>query len=213
MIQVLIVDDHPLFREALGNILEQTFDDYQIVEANSLDEAKDKVNDDFDLILLDLMMPGVNGYNALLSLRNIAPSVPIMIVSASEDPEIILGTAKYGALGFIPKSAPKEEMAEAINRVLDGGSYWPDNILEQQAQQQTESYDDDNALAALSKGESRVLALLVEGKMNKQIAYELDIKETTVKAHITSILRKLKVHSRTQAVLAASSLGFKKSRP
>jgi len=156
------------------------------------------------------MMPGVNGYNALLSLRNKAPSVPIMIVSASEDSETILGTAKYGALGFIPKSASKEVMAKAINKVLDGGSYWPDDLLERQSQQQSQSYDDDNALAALSKGESRVLELLVEGKMNKQIAYELDIKETTVKAHITSILRKLKVHSRTQAVLAATNLGFKK---
>jgi len=210
MIRVLIVDDHPLFREALSNILAQAFSDYEIVEANSPDDAKSKVNDDFDLILLDLMMPGVNGYNALLSLRNKAPSVPIMIVSASEDSETILGTAKYGALGFIPKSASKEVMAKAINKVLDGGSYWPDDLLERQSQQQSQSYDDDNALAALSKGESRVLELLVEGKMNKQIAYELDIKETTVKAHITSILRKLKVHSRTQAVLAATNLGFKK---
>jgi len=210
MLKVLIVDDHPLFREALGNILEAVFEDYEIIEACSLEEAKERVNSDLDLILLDLMIPGVEGYGALLTLRNAVPSVPIMIVSASEDSDTIRGAVTYGALGFIPKSAPKQVIGDAINQVLDGGSYWPAGVLEEVNEKRKSWDDEDDQLAALTPGETRVLQLLIEGKPNKIIAYELEIKETTVKAHITSILRKLKVHSRTQAVLAASKLGFSK---
>ncbi len=218
MFTILIADDHPLFRAALREVIDGMSGEHEILEAGTLDEARQIVieepDQDLDLILLDLQMPGSNGYSGLIELRNIAPSVPIVVVSAATSRDVIHDSITYGALGFIPKSLSKDEIREGMERVISGGLYIPSEgtgtdscsgirgggVLER----------GDERHPALTQGELRVLELLAKGKSNKIIAYELGIRESTVKAHITAILRKLKVHSRTQAVLAARDLDFGK---
>ncbi len=220
MFTVLIADDHPLFRAALREVIDGMSDEHEIFEAGTLDEARQLVTEepdlDLDLILLDLQMPGSNGYSGLIELRNIAPSVPIVVVSAATSKGVIQDSITYGALGFIPKSLTKDAIREGMERVIAGGLYVPSEEAGSDAGSglgsrtggRPESGDERHS--ALTQGELRVLKLLAKGKSNKVIAYELDIRESTVKAHITAILRKLKVHSRTQAVLAAQDLDFGK---
>ncbi|MGB7949011.1 MAG: response regulator transcription factor [Candidatus Binatia bacterium] len=218
MFTILIADDHPLFRAALREVIAGMFGEYEIFEAGTLDEARKVVTEDLDhdldLILLDLQMPGSNGYSGLIELRNIAPSVPIVVVSAATSKGVIRDSITYGALGFIPKSLSKDEIKEGMERVISGGLYLPPEEIESDAGSVRgggESFVRVNErFPALTQGELRVLDLLAKGKSNKIIAYELGIRESTVKAHITAILRKLKVHSRTQAVLAARDLEFGK---
>lgn len=212
MLRVLIADDHPLFRAALRQVIESQFAVHQIFEASTLDEActlvRSDEDHDLDVILLDLQMPGSEGFAGLVALRNAAPDVPIVVVSAASAADTMRDCITYGAAGFIPKSFSREDMGEGIRRVIAGEVFLP-----------CETYDDDvgrgelpagvrHRVAALTHGELRVLELLARGKSNKIIAYELGIKESTVKAHITAILRKLRVHSRTQAVIAARELNF-----
>jgi DNA-binding NarL/FixJ family response regulator len=172
---------------------------------------------ELDLILLDLHMPGCTGFSGLIALRNAAPSVPIIIVSASTSANVVNGAMTYGAMGFISKSLSRGEMQVAIEQVLSGDV----SVCLTEAERDS-GIDPGRAGAvprldaqgtALTPGELRVLDLLAKGKSNKIIAYELGIRESTVKAHITAILRKLKVHSRTQAVLAAQDLQFGTTRP
>ncbi len=218
MFTILIADDHPLFRAALREVIAGMFGEYEIFEAGTLDEARKIVTEDLDhdldLILLDLQMPGSNGYSGLIELRNIAPSVPIVVVSAATSKGVIRDSITYGALGFIPKSLSKDEIKEGMERVISGGLYLPPEEIESVTGSWRgggESFVRVNErFPALTQGELRVLDLLAKGKSNKIIAYELGIRESTVKAHITAILRKLKVHSRTQAVLAARDLEFGK---
>jgi DNA-binding NarL/FixJ family response regulator len=205
---VLIADDHPLFRAALRDVVEVVFEAVVVHEASTLDEARDLIGRlpeaEIDLILLDLQMPGASGYSGLIAMRNAAPSVPVVVVSAADVGDIIDDVLTYGAAGFIPKSFAKPDMADGIRRVLDGDVFVPDAVAaRRKARPPAEGSD---RLAMLTQGELRVLDLLSQGKPNKIIAYELGIKEATVKAHITAILRKLRVHSRTQAVLAARDL-------
>ncbi len=210
MFRVLIADDHPLFRVALRQVVESQFSDHQIFEANTLDEARALVTGDADLdldiILLDLRMPGSDGFSGLVALRNAAPEVPIVVVSAENSAEIIRSAITYGAAGFILKSFSKEEIADAMRRVITGEVFLPCEALAPQPGRTDTPGRLRDRMAALSMGELRVFELLARGKSNKIIAYELGIKESTVKAHITSILRKLHVHSRTQAVIAAREL-------
>lgn len=216
MFTVLIADDHPLFRSALREVIEGMFSENRIFEAGTLDEAQRLLDDeadlDLDLILLDLKMPGSNGYSGLITLRNAAPSVPIVVVSAATSKGVVRDSITYGALGFISKSLSKEEIREGMERVISGGLYIPPEENASELCPDVGPGDThvraDDRLPALTQGELRVLALLAKGKSNKIIAYELNIRESTVKAHITAILRKLKVHSRTQAVLAARDLDF-----
>lgn len=211
MFSVLIADDHPLFRAALRQVIESQFSDHRIYEASTLDEARAFVsggnNDlDLDMILLDLQMPGSEGFSGLVALRNAAPEVPIVIVSAATAVETIRDSITYGAAGFIPKSFCREEMGEGIRRVLEGGVFLPCEAVEAEAGRADFPGGMRDRIGALTQGELRVFELLARGKSNKIIAYELGIKESTVKAHITAILRKLRVHSRTQAVIAAREL-------
>jgi DNA-binding NarL/FixJ family response regulator len=207
----LVVDDHPMFLEAMKLAIQVAFPDAFVVEASSIDAANRALSGDkeFDLILLDLSMPGTGGFDGLLELRTRYPKLPILIVSGMEDPKIIHQAMTYGAAGFMPKSVRKDELANAIENVMNGviclpPGYEPpgDGVSGQQQRELTDK------LRSLTPQQLRVLRMLREGLLNKQIAYELQVGESTVKAHVSEILRKLNVASRTQAVIAASSIDF-----
>jgi DNA-binding NarL/FixJ family response regulator len=205
--RLVIADDHPLFRGALREAVSGLFERVDIAEAGSFDEVATLLDrgGDVDLILLDLAMPGVRGFSGLLYLRAQYPSVPIVIVSANDDPAVIRRCMDFGASGFIPKTLGIESMRDAITRVLSGGVWTPPDV-------DLESGSDAQAaalmarLATLTPQQVRVLMMLSEGLLNKQIAYELSVSEATVKAHVSAILQKLGVESRTQAVIAAAKI-------
>lgn len=203
--RVLIADDHPLFRDALHQVVTEVSDAAIVVEAHDFTQALALLaqSESFDLILLDLNMPGMEGFTSLLRLRDENPDTPVVVVSASEDSGIIERAMTCGAAGFIPKSTPKDEMIAAIRVVMAGGEYLPGEAHPRP----TGRYADlDEQLGSLTKQQRKVLSLLARGKSNKQIAFELDVTNTTVKAHVTAILRKLKVTSRTQAVIVARQI-------
>jgi len=203
-VSILIADDHPLFRAALSQALEQALGKPSLESVGSVEELNGVLAGDheFDLLLLDLNMPGARGYSALVHSCSVAPNLPVIVVSAHEDPSVAKASLDHGASGFIPKSASLETISEAISTVLDGGRWIPEGM-------ENASNDEDEfaaKLATLTPQQQRVLMMLSEGLLNKQIAIDLTISEATVKAHITAILRKLGVHTRTQAVIAARSL-------
>jgi DNA-binding NarL/FixJ family response regulator len=211
MFRALIADDHPLFRSALRQVIESLFGEYEIFEASTLDEAKEVIGSnadlDLDMILLDLQMPGSTGFSGLVTLRNAAPEVPIVVVSAATSTDTMRNSITYGAAGFIPKSFSSDQIGEGMRCVMSGEVYLPSVALEPDVLAGVAAKLRDR-VAALTQGELRVFELLAHGKSNKIIAYELGIKESTVKAHITAILRKLGVYSRTQAVIAARELNI-----
>ena len=201
MSRIIIVDDHPLFRAALR----QTLIGVSVEEAGDLPalNAALEADRDCDLVLLDLNMPGAHGFSGLLLLRAQYPEVPVMIISAVEDPQIIRRTFELGAAGYLPKSAGPAEIRAAIDTVLSGGIAVPDGVGLGAGDEQTALV---RRLATLTPQQIRVLMMLSDGLMNKQIAFELAISEATVKAHVSSILQKLDVDSRTQAVIAAARI-------
>ena len=205
----LIIDDHPLFREALHSAVQMTYPDADTVEARTVTEALELLEGPtpFDLALLDLNIPGVQGFEGLLQLRTRYPRLPIVVVSGHEEPKIISEALSYGAAGFIPKSVRKADLADAIRSVMEGAIHVPVNY----GGQAPDAESADRAemvrrLATLTPQQLRVLQMLRQGLLNKQIAYELQVGETTVKAHVSEILRKLNVYSRTQAVIEVSKL-------
>ncbi len=204
---VLIADDHPLFRDALRQVVAEAMPDALILEAQNLNAAKEtlKDNDDLDLILLDLNMPGVNGLSGLVELRDMSPVTPIVVVSASEEANIIERAMVCGASGFIPKSLPKDVMVAAIGEIMAGHVFRPE-LEESTSQDPSSASEVLKRAATLTKKQRLVLSLIARGKSNKIIAYELDVTDTTVKAHVTAILRKLKVTSRTQAAILAREI-------
>lgn len=205
---IVIADDHPLFRGALRGAVAALLPEAEIVEANGLDALTARLDRDpeVDLVLLDLTMPGVQGFSGLIFLRAQHPTIPVVIVSANEDPVVIRRALDFGAAGFIPKSLEVDRIGEAIREVLAGGSWTPPDIA-LNASDDTEATDLVRRLATLTPQQVRVLMMLSEGLLNKQIAYELGVSEATVKAHVSAILQKLGVESRTQAVIAASRIG------
>lgn len=206
----LVVDDHPLFIEALRLSLASAFPDARIVEANSIAKAKEAIsaNPPFDLVMLDLSMPGTVGFDGLIELRTQQPKLPVVICSALEDPRIVHEAMTYGAAGFISKSVKKAELAAAIRDIMSGSVYLPASYTAEAAGQARSASGLAQRLALLTPQQLRVLMMLRQGMLNKQIAYELDVGETTVKAHVSEILRKLNVASRTQAVIEVSKLDF-----
>ncbi|MFM9941412.1 MAG: response regulator [Hyphomicrobiaceae bacterium] len=206
--QFIIVDDHPLFRGALRQALAAPFSTAGIVEAGTLDElvAILEGGHDTDLVLLDLAMPGVQGFSGLLLIRAQYPAIPVVIVSASEDPETIRRAMDFGAAGFVPKSQPVERIRQAVETVIAGGIWTPPG-LDLGIVADKEQRDLAARLAALTPQQVRVLMMLGEGLLNKQIAFKLGVSEATIKAHVSAILQKLGVDSRTQAVIAISKLG------
>lgn len=202
--RVLIADDHPLFRAALREAMAGEAAD--ISEAGSFDAASRALEADngFDLVLLDLNMPGVSGFSGLMYLRAQYPALPVVVVSANEDPTTVRRCMDFGASGFIPKTLGVDEMRDAVREVLAGGAWSPPDI-------DLAGPDDGSAklaarLGTLTPQQVRVLMMLSQGLLNKQIAYELGVSEATVKAHVSAILAKLGVESRTQAVIAASKI-------
>lgn len=205
----LIIDDHPLFREALHSAVSMAYPKVETIEATTVAEALDtlKSGEPFDLALLDLNIPGVQGFDGLLQIRTSHPRLPVVIVSGHEDSRIISQALSYGAAGFIPKSSRKADLASAIRDVMEGAVYVPQSYQPQPGAARDEDRSDlIRRLATLTPQQMRVLNMLRQGLLNKQIAYELQVGETTVKAHVSEILRKLHVYSRTQAVIEVSRL-------
>jgi DNA-binding NarL/FixJ family response regulator len=203
----IIVDDHPLFRDALRQALLACFSGAEVLEAGSLDGLIERLTrvGETDLILLDLTMPGVQGISGLLYLRAQHPEVPVAIVSARDDPDTIRQCIDCGASGFIPKSLAVEQIRGAIRKIL-GGEVWVPPDLELAGAARGESAALLGRLATLTPQQVRVLMMLGEGLLNKQIAYKLGVSEATIKAHVSAILQKLGVDSRTQAVIAINRL-------
>ncbi|KQT88316.1 response regulator transcription factor [Aurantimonas sp. Leaf443] len=209
MNRLLIIDDHPLFREALRMAVDAAVPGAEIVEAASIEEAIEALESaeaGFDVALLDLTMPGVSGFEGLLELRGRFPRLPLLVVSALDDPKIVRQVLSYGVAGFVSKSAKKLHLAAAITEVLAGSVYVPDGLMP------AETGGAESALparvASLTPQQLKVLGMIRQGLLNKQIAYELGVGETTVKAHVSEILRKLNVFSRTQAVIEIAKLDF-----
>ncbi len=205
--RLVIADDHPLFRGALREAVSGLFARVEIAEAGSFDEVSKLLDagGDVDLILLDLTMPGVRGFSGLMYLRAQYPAVPVVVVSGNDDPAVIRRCMDFGASGFIPKTLDIEGMRNAIAGVLKGGIWTPPDV-DLDAGTDAETTALLTRLATLTPQQVRVLMMLSEGLLNKQIAYELSVSEATVKAHVSAILQKLGVESRTQAVIAAAKI-------
>jgi DNA-binding NarL/FixJ family response regulator len=204
---LLIADDHPLFRGALREAVNGLFDRADIAEAGTFEEVTDVLErgSDVDLILLDLRMPGVRGFSGLMYLRAQYPSLPIVVVSANDDPAVIRRCMEFGASGFIPKTLGVDALRQAVGQVLQGEVWTPPDV-DLQRDADAESAAVIARLSTLTPQQVRVLMMLSGGLLNKQIAYELGVSEATVKAHVSAILQKLGVESRTQAVIAAGKI-------
>lgn len=204
----IVADDHPLFRAALKQALQAGNEGVQIEEADTMEATLARVAEhgDVDLVLLDLHMPGAHGFSGLIQLRAQAPDVPVAVVSGSEEARVVRRAIDYGASGFIPKSASLNTIAEAIAEIMDGEVWLPEGMEDVLGDGDEEDSRFAEAIASLTPQQFRVLGMLTSGLLNKQIAYDLNVSEATVKAHVTAILRKLGVHSRTQAVIAAQRL-------
>jgi DNA-binding NarL/FixJ family response regulator len=204
---LIIADDHPLFRGALREAVCGLRADIDIAEGGSFDEIVKLLERgrEVDLVLLDLTMPGVRGFSGLMYLRAQYPSVPVVVVSANDDPAVIRRCMDFGASGFIPKTLGIEAIRDAVTCVFEGGVWTPPDV-DLQAGSDVEAADLMTRLASLTPQQVRVLMMLSEGLLNKQIAYELSVSEATVKAHVSAILQKLGVESRTQAVIAAAKI-------
>ncbi|WP_132143816.1 response regulator transcription factor [Luteibacter rhizovicinus] len=210
MNRLLIADDHPLFRAALLQAAASAVDDAELTEAADLDGVMSALaaQPDTDLVLLDLRMPGSRGLSGLAALRAQYPGVAVLVVSAHDEPRLVRRVLDHGAAGFIPKSADPKQIAEAVRTVLDCGRWLPPDLARAIAALPADTADSALAakLARLTEQQFRVLSLLSEGLLNKQIADRLSVQERTVKAHVTAVFEKLGVRNRTQASVLLRSL-------
>lgn len=204
----VIADDHPLFREALTAALTPLFDGLSVIEADSTDALFDvlKRNDNVDLLLLDLSMPGSNWFDTLATAKERLPDLPIVMVSANDDIDVISQAMALGASGYIPKSTPTRSIAEAIDIVLGGEQWLPASIAERLTDHSSNMSDMLERFKELTPKQLLVLRYVRSGMMNKQIAHEMNVTEATVKAHISAALKKLDINTRTQAVLLMDKL-------
>ena len=205
--RILIADDHPLVRGALAQAVAGAAPGAEILEAGDLEGVTRVVSagTGIDLILLDLAMPGVRGFSGLMYLRAEHPEVPVVIVSGNEDRAVMRRCIDFGASGFVPKTTPIEDMREAVRQVLAGGIWTPPDV-DLSGPADKETADLVRRMASLTPQQVRVLMMVSAGLLNKQIAYELKVSEATVKAHVSAILTKLGVESRTQAVITAAKV-------
>lgn len=207
--EIIIADDHPLFRSALQQALTLGLgDNVRLVEAASIAELEALLNQssEWDLVLLDLNMPGAYGFSGLVLLRGQYPQLPVVMISAQEEAAVVARAREFGASGFIPKSSSLETIQQAVRAVLDGDVWWPSNI-EDAVHVSPEAKAASAGLASLTPQQFRVLTMVCDGLLNKQIAYELSVSEATIKAHVTAIFRKLGVRTRTQAALLLQQMG------
>ena len=220
-VKILVVDDHALIRTALRGVLGELHRDVTVLEASDCRGAFDLIeaHPDLDLVLLDLSLPGIHGLAALEELRTRHPALPVVVLSSANDRASVMQALDQGAMGYIPKLSSNEILVSALRLVLSGGIYIPPEIL---ARWESPPATDLQAAAAsgrngpqrtptdlgLSGRQAEVLRLLLEGKSNKLICRELDLAESTVKNHVTLILKALNVTSRTQAVIAAARMGL-----
>lgn len=211
--KIIIADDHPLFRTAMQQAVKQLVPEVVIAQAENLPQLQNVVEEhkDADLVLLDLQMPGAHGFSGLVFLRSHYPDIPVIVVSACEDPAIMCQAIDHEASGYIAKSSSLEEISQAINLVLEGDVYLPEEARRFSHQPDTKAMDLANRIASLTPQQFRVLSMMTEGMLNKQIAYDLEVSEATIKAHVTAIFRKLGVRTRTQAVIAVQSLDFERT--
>ncbi len=225
--KILVVDDHPLIREALRHVLVQLDGELDLLDAPTCEAAKEVAaqHPDIDLVLFDLGLPGVSGTCALEAFRDAHPHLPIVVLSATDDHDVVLDALDRGAMGFIPKTSSNELMLSALRLVVSGGIYVPPQALSQAGERPESAAAKvppapsapplpgsgllDPAEVGLTGRQADVLALMVQGKPNKLICRELNLAEGTVKVHITAILRTLNVANRTQAVIAVSRLGLR----
>lgn len=205
---ILIADDHPLFRSALRQALRDGLGDtISLSEVGSISELQQRLAEraDWDLVLLDLNMPGAYGFSGLAQMRGQYPQIPVILISAQEEATIARRARDFGASGFIPKSASLEDIQTAVQAVLDGGICWPAGI-DNPPGMSDEQQQTSERVASLTPQQFRVLTMVCDGLLNKQIAYELEVSEATVKAHVTAIFRKLNVRTRTQAALVLQQM-------
>ncbi|MGV2872386.1 response regulator [Colwellia sp. E150_009] len=214
--KIIIADDHPLFRQALLGTLKNKLSQTQWLEAQTIAELEQQLQDnsDSDLLLLDLNIPGAHGFSTLIHVRNHFPQIPVVIVSAHEEHNTISKAMGYGAAGFVPKSTPVEDIFTAIVTVLSGEIWLPKSF--QDIPKDGECSDIAERVASLTQQQYKILMMFAQGLLNKQIAYDLNVSEATIKAHATAIFRKLNVRNRTQAVIAIAQLdltekGFEQS--
>jgi DNA-binding NarL/FixJ family response regulator len=208
--KILIADDHPIFRDALRHIVMQVFPAVEISEAATEEQVFAVVRDDdsFDLVLLDLGIPGASGLSTLHRLRRIAGLTPVVVVSANTDPDTMKQTFKLGARGYLTKSAERSIMVSALQLVMSGGIYVPPDALALgvDAEAIARARASFRSRSGLTERQQRVLQLLAEGQSNKQIGRTLSISEVTVKTHVSAILKRLGVENRVQAINAAQHL-------
>lgn len=210
----LVVDDHPLFCDALVMTLKVACNIENVTTAETLAGALRALEENGppDVVVLDLHLPDVSGLDGLIRIKSSVADVPIVVVSSMADNRVIASTKRLGAAGYVPKHSHREVYRDAFHAIGQGGAYFPDlaTPTEETATGTQDQKRDDalERLSTLTRQQSRILDLICEGKLNKQIAYDLSIAETTVKAHVTAIMRKLGVQSRTQAVLIAREASF-----
>jgi len=207
MTTLLIADDHPLFREALRGAVQRVIPGVQLFEADSVEAlyALADQHNDADLVLMDLNMPGAQGFNALVHMRSLHPQLPVVVVSAREEATVMRRALDHGALGFIPKSADSDTIGHALGTILDGETWAPPEA-HNVPPTGSEEREVGQRLRELTPQQFRVLLCLADGLLNKQIAYTLGLAENTVKVHVTAILKKLECHSRTQAAVLVKAL-------
>ncbi|MCB1554353.1 MAG: response regulator transcription factor [Xanthomonadales bacterium] len=206
---ILIADDHPLFRDALSRAVAQALPGVALHQVESVPALLSTVEQltDLELVLLDLTMPGAEGFSALIHLRAHHPTLPVLVVSAREEPALMRRALAHGASGFVPKSAPASRLGEALHCVLDGERWVPEAVRDD-AHVADDEIDLARRVAELTPQQFRVLGMVTHGLLNKQIAYELSVSEATIKAHMTAIMRKLGAHSRTQVAVLVGRLGL-----
>lgn len=199
-VKIAIADDHPLFRAALKQATEKSLPQSTILEAENFSQVIEKIeqNPDLELLFLDLNMPGNDGFTGLSHIRNAYPDIQVVMVSAHEESTIVNRAINLGASGYIPKSASLDQISNAIDVVLNGETYLPTGVDLTDDDRSQEKQIAQN-LSRLTPAQYRVLQMISDGLLNKQIAYEMKIQETTVKNHVSAILQKLAVNNRTQA--------------
>ncbi len=209
-LRIIVADEHPLIRIGLQEFLTRLSDEVEILEAKSLEDALETLDREgpFDLIITDLLVQAMKGFDGLRQLHQKAPDIPVVVLSVKDSAHDVRSAIEAGAMGFIPKTSSPEVMVNALKLVLSGGVYLPPNVLRGEPGRSAAALGGEGsgevALSHLTPRQREVLALLAQGKTNKQIANELGLAAGTVKVHMSRILKALNVNNRTQAVIAAS---------